>query len=225
LGEADLNSSLPQGVIEIVKKLKHFIVEDEKSARKFLKLCGVMPPYDALSFYVLNKHTSRTEKDEILAQISGKESGILSEAGCPAIADPGADIIGPAHQKNFIIKPLVGPSSILMALIASGFNGQAFTFHGYLPVNSGERISMLKEIETIASRTGYTQIFIETPFRNETVLQDILKSCKPETFLSVSSDLTLSAEDVKSATIKDWQKSTLPNLKGRPSVFCIWVRN
>jgi 16S rRNA (cytidine1402-2'-O)-methyltransferase len=223
LGETNIDTSLPQGVIDVVKKLKHFIVEDEKSARKFLKLCGVLPPYDSITFHVLNKHTNSAQKDEILKQVSGVESGILSEAGCPAIADPGADIIGPAHQKNFTIRPLVGPSSVLLGLMASGFNGQAFTFHGYLPVNSGERVAKLKELETIAAKTGYTQIFIETPFRNEALFSDILKTCKPLTFLSVSLDLTLETEEIKSANIADWNQATPPSLKGRPAVFSLWT--
>ncbi len=223
LGDTDLATSLPQGVVEIVRKLKHFIVEDEKNARKFLKLCEVLPPFEGISFYVLDKHTTNNEKSEILEAIAGSESGILSEAGCPGIADPGADIVGQAHRKGFIVKPLVGPSSILLALIASGFNGQQFSFHGYLPVNSGERIKRIREIEADSYRTGYTQIFIETPFRNEAVLGDILTSCKPNTLLSIAAEITTPAEFIRSASIKDWQSKPMPELRGKPAVFQIWA--
>ena len=223
LGEGDLNDSLPSGVVDIVRRLKHFIVEDEKNARKFLKLCGVLPPFEGIHFYVLDKHTRSTEKSGIIESITGFESGILSEAGCPGIADPGADIIGMAHRKKFIVKPLVGPSSILLALIASGFNGQAFSFHGYLPVNGNERIRKIRELEAESAKTGYTQIFIETPFRNEAVVKDILESCKPNTLLSIAVEITLPTEEIKSAPIKDWQSKPLPALKGRPAVYCLWV--
>jgi 16S rRNA (cytidine1402-2'-O)-methyltransferase len=223
LGDADFKTSLPEGVVDVVRSLKNFIVEDEKNARKFLKLCGVMPPYDDIAFYVLDKHTSSSERSEILKEITDKESGIISEAGCPAIADPGADIIAMAHQRNFTVRPLVGPSSILMALIASGFNGQAFNFHGYLPVTQLERVKRVKELEADSAKTGYTQIFIETPFRNESMFSDILANCKPTTLLSVACDITLPTEEIKSANIKEWQKIAAPALRGRPSVFSLLV--
>jgi 16S rRNA (cytidine1402-2'-O)-methyltransferase len=222
LGEAALKDSIPDGVVTVVQRLKHFIVEDEKNARKFLKMCGVMPPFEGISFYVLDKHTTSASRGEILKEITGQESGILSEAGCPAIADPGADILGMAHRSNFKVVPLVGPSSILLGLIASGFNGQAFSFHGYLPVQPLERTKRIKELENEAAKTGYTQIFIETPFRNEALYQDILKSCKPNTLLSIACDLTLATEEIKSASIKDWQKNPAPQLRGRPAVFLLW---
>jgi 16S rRNA (cytidine1402-2'-O)-methyltransferase len=172
---------------------------------------------------VLDKHTTSADRSHILQEIAGHDSGILSEAGCPAIADPGADIIGMAYQKNFTIKPLVGPSSILLALIASGFNGQAFTFHGYLPVTQLERIKRIKELEAESAENGYTQVFIETPFRNESLFSDILGQCKPTTLLSVATDITLATEEIRSANIKEWQKSPPPALRGRPTVFSLWV--
>jgi len=223
LGDADIKSSLPDGVVDVVRTLKHFIVEDEKSARKFLKLCGVMPPFEGISFYVLDKHTSSADRSEILKAITGHESGILSEAGCPGIADPGADIIAMAHQRSFTVRPLVGPSSILLALIASGFNGQAFSFHGYLPANAIERIRKIKELEAESAKTGYTQIFIETPFRNDFLFQDILAQCKPLTLFSVACDITLPTEEIVSANIKEWQKRKVPELRGRPTVFSLLV--
>jgi len=182
-----------------------------------------MPPFEGITFHVLNKHTTSIEKSHILDAIKGVECGILSEAGCPGIADPGAEIVGQAHRKGFIIKPLVGPSSILLGLIASGFNGQAFSFHGYLPVNPGERVKKLKELESETIKSGYTQIFIETPFRNEALVKDILATCKPATLLSIAIDITLPAEFIRSASIKDWQSKALPELKGRPAVFSIWA--
>jgi len=223
LGETYLASSIPQGVVEVVQKLKHLIVEDEKNARRFLKLCNVLPPFEGIVFHVLDKHTTNVEKSLILETIKGTECGILSEAGCPGIADPGAEIVGQAHRKGFIIKPLVGPSSILLGLIASGFNGQAFSFHGYLPVNPGDRVKRLKELEADTIKTGYTQIFIETPFRNESLYKDILASCKPTTLLSVAMDITLPSEFIRSASIKDWQSKPMPELRGHPAVFSLWV--
>jgi len=223
LGDTALDTSLPTYVVDTVRRLKHFIVEDEKSARKFLMLCGVRPPFEGISFYLLNKHTTHKDKSEILRAVTNEDSGILSEAGCPGIADPGADIVGLAHQKGFTVKPLVGPSSILLALIASGFNGQAFSFHGYIPVNAHERVQRIKELEAEAIKTGYTQIFIETPFRNEHILRDIVATCKPTTLLCMAMDLTLPTEDVRSANIKDWGAKPLPECKGRPAVFLIWT--
>jgi 16S rRNA (cytidine1402-2'-O)-methyltransferase len=221
LGDASLQASLPAEVIGLVQRLQHFVVEDEKSARKFLKLCGVMPPYDHIRMYVLDKHTSYDERMSILSQLQDKEAGILSDAGCPAVADPGADLVRQAHEKNITIRPLVGPSSILLGLMASGFNGQAFSFHGYLPVTSLERIQKLRELENVAMQTSYTQIFIETPFRNEALLQDIIKTGKDNTYLSVAADITLPSEEIHTYTIANWRKKTV-NLRNRPAVFLLW---
>lgn len=221
LGDAPLHTSLPADVIGLVQRLQHFVVEDEKSARKFLKLCGVLPPYDHIRMYVLDKHTSYDERMSILSQLQDKEAGILSDAGCPAVADPGADLVRQAHEKNITIRPMVGPSSILMALMSSGFNGQAFSFHGYLPVTSLERIQKIRELENIAMSTGYTQLFIETPFRNEALLQDILKTGKDNTYLSLAIDITLPTEEIHTYSIANWRKKEL-NLRNRPAVFSLW---
>ena len=224
LGDGQTADSLPPLNLEVIRRIKHFIVENEKSARAFLKKCGVMPPFDGITLHHLDKHTTEREKQEILKTLKGNEAGIISEAGCPAVADPGAELIHLAHIQRWIVKPLVGPSSILMALMASGMNGQEFTFHGYLPVTSYDRIEKIKSIEHIATISGYTQIFIETPFRNPDMLADILKTCGPETLLSVACEISLPTEEIYTKTITAWQKKPI-ELKGRPAVFSIWVDN
>lgn len=220
LGEADLHQSLPAGILPVVQELKRFAVENEKSARKFLKLCGVLPPFENVEMEVLDKHTHMHELMNLLDIWKDSDVGILSEAGCPAIADPGAGLVALAHEKGWRVKPLVGPSSILLAIMGSGFSGQGFTFHGYLPVNSGERQSKIRELENVCARSGYTQVFIETPFRNEALLADILKVCRPETMLCIATQLTLPDERIISRPVRLWAKS-IPDLKGKPAVFSI----
>lgn len=222
LGASDINI-LPPIVIDTVQRLKYFIVEDEKSARKFLKSVGVLPPYDDLHFFTLNKHTSSQEKHEIFIQLSKVEAGIISEAGCPVIADPGAAVVKMAHQVGIQVIPLPGPSSILLALMASGATGQNFTFHGYLPISSSERQQKIKWLQEMAVKSGYTQIFIETPFRNESMVNDVIKTADEEIFFSIATDLTLDTEEIHTASIQQWQTKKLPPLRGRPSVFLLWA--
>lgn len=223
LGETPIENALPQLVIDVVRKLKYFVVENEKSARKFLKTCGVMPPFEGIEMYVLDKHSTQQDMFGILKLMKEHEVGVLSEAGCPAIADPGADLVLLAHEQGMEIRPYVGPSSILLALMGGGFNGQGFTFHGYLPVPQQERIARLKELEAESAKNAYTQLFIETPFRNEALLTDILKNCSPETFLSVACNLTLPDQKIITKPVGKWQASEL-ELKGKPSVFSLWKR-
>ena len=222
LGEAPMEASLPAQVPALVRTLNHFLVEDAKSARKFLKLCGSLPPYDHIVFHTLDKHTSFQERIAILKELGDNDAGILSDAGCPAVADPGADIIVMAAEGGWKIKPLVGPSSILLAIMASGFNGQAFSFHGYLPVPPPERTGKIRQLETDSANNGYSQIFIETPYRNDALFQDIINTCKAETLLSIACDLTLDTEEVATYAIQKW-KNKVPNLRSRPTVFSIWV--
>ncbi len=223
LGESPLEIALPQGLIEVVRNLKFFVVENEKSARKFLKMCGVMPPFEGVEMYVLDKHSTQQDMFGILKLLKDHEVGVLSEAGCPAIADPGADLVLLAHEQGMEIRPYVGPSSILLALMGAGFNGQGFTFHGYLPVPQQERIAKLKELENLSAQTTHTQVFIETPFRNEALLADMLKNCAPETLLSVSYNLTLPDQKIITKPIEKWQ-DTKVELRGKPAVFCLWRR-
>lgn len=224
LGNADPAFSLPAAVLPLVQRLKHFVVEDEKSARKFLKTCGHMPPYDHVTFYHLDKHTPQAERIKLLEVLKTQEVGMLSEAGCPAIADPGAELVNLAHEQNIKVVPIVGPSSILLAAMASGMNGQGFTFHGYLPAQPSARHSRLREIEAIAANDHYTHLFIETPYRNEHLAAGILQVCRPETRLCIAIDLTLPTEQIISQPISRWKKQPLPALKNRQAVYALWIK-
>jgi 16S rRNA (cytidine1402-2'-O)-methyltransferase len=178
---------------------------------------------DALTFYTLNKHTSQEELSEFLYPIKeGHSIGIISEAGCPAIADPGADVVAIAQQKNIKVVPLVGPSSILLALMASGFNGQNFAFHGYLPIDNDQRIKTLKSLEQRIYSENQTQLFIETPYRNAKMVEDILKSGKPSTKLCIAADITLNNEWIQTHPLSEWKKKQRPELSKRPCIFALY---
>jgi len=222
LGECDLSSILPEKNNIITRKIRHFIVEDVRTARRFLRKVDREFPIDDCTFFILNQHTTAEEITTFLAPISqGNDMGVLSEAGCPAVADPGADIVNMAQQKNYTVVPLVGPSSILLALMGSGFNGQSFAFVGYLPIDGSERGKALKKLENRAFNESQTQLFIETPYRNMKMLEDILKHCQPNTRLCIAADITLDTEFIKTKTVKEWQKS-LPDLMKRPCIFGIY---
>ena len=222
LGETDFNSILPAQNTEIVTALRHFIVEDVRTARRFLKKTNPAIDIDTLTFYALNQHTSPEELSGFLKPMfDGNDMGVLSEAGCPAIADPGADVVAIAQRNNFTVVPLVGPSSILLALMASGFNGQSFAFVGYLPIQPADRAKMLRKLEGRASSENQSQIFIETPYRNMKMLEEILQTCQPATRLCIATDITLSTEFIKTKSVKDW-KSQLPDLNKRPCIFLIY---
>jgi 16S rRNA (cytidine1402-2'-O)-methyltransferase len=224
LGNGDPAFSLPASVPELVQRLQHFVVEDEKSARKFLKLCGNMPPYDKIELYHLDKHTPHAEKLKLLEVLKAHEVGLLSEAGCPAIADPGAELVSLAHENNIRVVPMVGPSSILLTAMACGMNGQGFTFHGYLPAQPAARNARLREIEGRAASDHYTHLFIETPYRNEHLALGIIQSCQAETRLCIAIDLTLATEQILSLSVGQWRKKGLPELKNRQAVFAIWIK-
>jgi 16S rRNA (cytidine1402-2'-O)-methyltransferase len=222
LGETDFNSILPAQNTEIVTALRHFIVEDVRTARRFLKKTNPAIDIDLLSFYVLNQHTSPEELSGFLKPMfEGNDMGVLSEAGCPAIADPGADVVAIAQRNNFTVVPLVGPSSILLALMGSGFNGQSFAFVGYLPIQPADRAKTLRKLEGRAYSENQSQIFIETPYRNMKMLEEILQTCQPATRLCIAADITLSTEFIKTKSVKDW-KSQLPDLNKRPCIFIIY---
>ena len=222
LGETEIDRVLPSYNCEIVSQIKYFIVENIRSARRFLKKMNHSINIDELSFFELNKHTSPDAISSFLNPISdGYSVGVISEAGCPAIADPGADVVAIAQRKNVPIVPLVGPSSILMSLMASGFNGQSFAFHGYLPIDSNERISKLKLLEQRVYTENQTQLFIETPYRNQKLVEDILKTCKPSTKLCIAADITCEGEYIKTKTISEWKKQ-LPDLNKKPCIFIIY---
>jgi 16S rRNA (cytidine1402-2'-O)-methyltransferase len=222
LGDTVLSKVLPEGNKEIILSLKHFIVENIRTARRFLKQLEPSVAIDTLTFFTLNQHTSKEMLSDFLKPINENYSmGIISEAGCPAIADPGAEIVAIAQQKNIPVIPLVGPSSILLALMASGFNGQNFAFQGYLPVDTEQRIKTLKMFEQRIYSENQTQLFIETPYRNGKMLDDILKTCKPFTKLCIAADITLETEFIRTQSVADWKKR-IPDLSKRPCIFALY---
>ena len=222
LGDENLNNALPQDVMGIARKLDYFVVENEKSARRFLSALKTEKPVRELNMQLLNEHTDDKTVPSLLAPLlAGHSMGMLSEAGCPGIADPGAALADAAHRKGIRVMPLVGPSSILLSLMASGFNGQQFTFLGYLPSDKNARITKLKEIEKRSQKHKETQIFIETPYRNQHMLEDILGNLSETTRLCVASNVSLPSERIISQPIAGWKKSELPDLHKQPSVFLI----
>ena len=222
LGDDNLSNVIPADVIKIVQTMEHFVVENEKSARRFLGSVKTNKPVRELRFQLLNEHTAEKDLPALITPLlAGHNVGMLSEAGCPGIADPGASLAALAHRKGIKVAPLVGPSSILLSLMASGFNGQQFTFLGYLPSDKAARINKLKDIEKQSQRLNETQIFIETPYRNQHMLEDILASCGANTKLCIARNVSLETEFVVSKTIAEWKKSELPDLHKQPTVFLL----
>ena len=221
LSDTPWQGVLPQPISEIVSKLRFFIVEDVRNARRFLKKIDPSINIDELAFFELNKFTTEQQKVEYMKPLTeGSDIGLLSEAGCPGVADPGADMVKLAHQRNYRVIPLVGPSSILLALMASGLNGQQFAFHGYLPVKQPERISKIQQLEKQAYSLKQTQIFIETPYRNNPLIHDLLKSCQPSTLLCIAADLTSENEFIHTRSISEW-KNMVPDLDKRPAIYLL----
>ncbi|REG85922.1 SAM-dependent methyltransferase [Winogradskyella sediminis] len=212
---------LPISIKKIIEDLDFYIVENEKTARRFIKRVSPSKSQPALKLKVLNKYTTEAERNTFLNPcLEGISIGLLSEAGCPAIADPGADIVGLAHQMDIKVIPLVGPSSILLALMGSGMNGQSFTFNGYLPIDKNERKAKLKTLERLSSEHNQSQIFIETPYRNMKMLEDLTHSLHPNTRVCVACDLTLPTEFIKTMPAKDW-KHNKEDFHKRPAIFII----
>lgn len=212
-------------VTETINNIREYIVENEKTARKFLKEAGLKIPQSELIMHDYGKH--QRDKPDVEAFFTGLKAGndvgLMSEAGCPGIADPGADIVDKAHRLGIRVSPLVGPSSIMLSLMASGFNGQSFAFHGYLPIDKAQRVKKIKELESQAERFNQTQLFIETPFRNNALLEDILKTAHARTRLCIACELTGANEFVQSKSIADWQKK-IPDLHKRPAIFLLFHR-
>ena len=222
LGDTSIEKVLPSYNKVIILGIKHFIVEDVRSARRFLKKVERSINIDELSFYTLNKHTSAEEISGYLKPLLGGESmGVISEAGCPAVADPGADVVAIAQRKNLKVVPLVGPSSIILSVMGSGFNGQSFAFHGYLPIDPSERIKRIKVLEQRIYSENQTQLFIETPYRNNKMMEDIVKNCRPQTKLCIAANITCEDEYIKTKTVKEWQ-GKLPDLSKIPCIFLIY---
>lgn len=221
LGEIHVEKVIPDGVKEAVHHIKHFIVEDEKNARRYLKQLTLKHTLQELILYPLNKHSDNALIASYFEEVfKGEDIAVLSEAGCPGIADPGAEAVKYAHQKNIEVIPLVGPSSILLALISSGMNGQSFTFNGYLPIDKTERIKKIKLIEQEVLNHNRTQIFMETPFRNMHLYEDVLKTCNASLKLCVAVDITLPSQEIKTKSIGQW-KGTQIQLHKRPVIFVL----
>ena len=207
-----------------VMPLRRFVVEHPKAARRFLKALGL--PLPELAFEVLDEHSKAGDLERIVGWLeSGGDVGLLSEAGCPAIADPGANLVGRAHRLGMQVVPLVGPSSIVLALMASGLNGQRFAFNGYLPQTSVEREARIREFEERSRRLDQTEIFIEAPYRNDQLFKAITSHCKPETMLSLAIDLTSPTEEIGAKSISAWRRSPPPQLHKRPTVFLLLADN
>ena len=222
LGDTPVEQVLPAYNHEIIMGIRHFIVEDVRTARRFLKLVDRSIDIDQLTFYTLNKHTNPEEVASMLKPLEeGSPMGVISEAGCPAVADPGADVVAIAQRKGLQVVPLVGPSSIILAVMGSGFNGQSFAFNGYLPIEPDERIKTLKKLEQRAYSENQTQLFIETPYRNAKMMADILKACRPQTHLCIAAGLTTKEEYIRTRTIKEWA-GKLPNIDKIPCIFLIY---
>lgn len=213
---------LPQANVLVVRQIRHFVVENVRSARRFLKACDRDIDIDALTFVELNRHTRPADVEAMLEPLTrGEAVGVLSEAGCPAVADPGADLVAIAQRRGYVVRPLVGPSSILLGLMASGFNGQRFAFEGYLPIEAGARGRRLKEMTRRIEHDDQTQIFIETPYRNDRLVDELCRVLPPSLRLCVATDLTGDNERVVTRTIAQWRKS--PARPGKvPTIFLLY---
>jgi len=222
LGESDITSVIPEQVRRIAASLDTFIVEHPKTARHFLKQIGTDSPLQELTLLTLDEHTKPAQLTELLKPLlEGKNVGLLSEAGCPAVADPGASLVKLAHEKNIKVVPLVGPSSILLALMASGLNGQRFAFHGYLPADRQERVKKILELEVESRKLDQTQLFIETPYRNLQLFESLIQTCDIHTRLCIGTDITLASESIITKTISEWRK-TPPEIHKKPSIFLLY---
>ena len=221
LGDTSIEKVLPPDLTQLISSVTVFIVENLRTARRFLKKVNPAIIIDDLTFFELNQHTDKKEISRFLEPIHiGLDIGIISEAGCPGVADPGADVVRIAHTRNIQVVPLVGPSSILLALMASGMSGQNFAFNGYLPIKNPEKAQQIKMLELRMQTEGQTQIFIEAPYRNAQLLDDLLKNCDPLTMLCIAADITLETEFILSKPVSYW-KTNMPDIQKRPAIFMI----
>ena len=211
---------IPSATIEKVKMLRCFMVEEEKVARRFLRKIDPSFPLQDCEYFALNEHTAAKDTKDFFETHLNQDIGIISESGCPCVADPGADVVLLAHRKNMEVIPLIGPSSIILALMASGLNGQNFAFNGYLPKEKSVRIEKIKALEKRSQEDRQTQIFMETPYHNQQLLEDFLSACHPSTLVCVASDLTGEKEYVKTLSVQDWRKQKI-TLEKKPALFLI----
>lgn len=216
---------LPQANLDVMNSLDYFIVENTRSARRFLSKAGVERRIEELEFVELNEHTtSAAEIEKMLKPVlAGRSAGVISEAGVPGVADPGADIVALAHRKRVRVVPLVGPSSILMSVMASGLNGQSFAFVGYIPVKDAERAKRIKELERRAKEENQTQLFIEAPYRNVKLFEALVKSLAPKLRLTIAADITSPEEYIKTLTVEEWRKCGVPDIAKRPTIFILGI--
>lgn len=222
LGETEVSAVIPAFNIELIKTINVFIAEDAKNTRRFLKQCGY-PDISKAEILLLNEHTKGSELPSLINDLfQGKNIGLLSDAGCPGIADPGAEVVRHAHQKGIKVVPLVGPSSIVLSIMASGFNGQNFAFNGYLPIEKPQRVKRMKELEQMVYKNNQAQFFIETPYRNISLFDDLLSNLNSDTALCLGIDLTTASEKIITKSIAEWKKFPKPELNKIPVVFGIY---
>lgn len=222
LGATPPQAVLPQRSLDVARRLMHFVVETPKAARQFLKALAPERALQSLQLTELNVHTPASGIDALLAPaLAGHDLGLISDAGCPAVADPGAALVAAAHRAGIKVVPLVGPSALLLALMASGMNGQEFAFHGYLPTRVDRRTRALRALDDLVTRSGATQLFIETPYRNEALLAALLATCRAQTRLCVAIDLTTPSEDIISRSVAAWRDDPRPALARRPAIFLL----
>jgi 16S rRNA (cytidine1402-2'-O)-methyltransferase len=213
---------LPAHTLEIARGLRHVVAENAKVARAFLKAIGTTAAMQSIAIEELNEHTPAPQVESLLGPaIAGHDLGLMADAGCPAVADPGGRLVGAAHRAGVRVIPLVGPSSILLALMASGMNGQGFTFHGYLPAKAEPRTAALRRVDELTRKTGATQIFIETPYRNVALLQSLIASCAANTLLAVAADLTLQSEEIVMLPVAQWRQRDITRYQNRPAIFLL----
>ena len=207
IGDVAPAEVIPQSVLELLPRINHFVVEELRTVRRYLSNAGLKGKIDSLNFYLLNEHTPKEQVEKYLQiLLSGEDVGLISEAGLPAVADPGAYLVELAQRADIEVVPLVGPSSLMMALMASGLNGQCFAFNGYLPVKEPDRSKEIKELERLSAKRGQSQIFIETPYRNERLLADFLQHCAPSTRLTVAADISMPTQFIKTKSIEEWRR-------------------
>ena len=216
---------LPRANFEVMNSLDYFIVENVRSARRFLAKAGVERRIEELEFVELNEHTTKPEEVERMLRpvLEGRSAGVISEAGVPGVADPGADIVALAHSHGIRVVPLVGPSSILMSVMASGLNGQSFAFVGYLPVKEGERERRLRELERRAQQEHQAQLFIEAPYRNVKLFEALVKSLSPRMRLTVATDITAPEEYIRTLRVEEWRRVVMPDIAKRPTIFVLGI--
>lgn len=220
LGDTSQVRVLPSYNREVILGIRYFIVEELRSARRFLKRVDKDINIDALTFFPMGKHADAALFERYLKPLeSGESIGVISEAGCPAVADPGADVVAIAQRKGLRVVPLVGPSSMIMAVMASGLNGQSFAFNGYLPIDPAERIKRIKQLEARASSEHQTQLFIETPYRNHKLMETLCQTLRPQTRLCIAAGITTDDEWIRTLTVAQWKRTTLPDLSKTPAIF------